>query len=288
MTYLVSPQHLREQLRRQKNAAIQAYFRQRIYSNSEPEKIWGRSQPMRILLILSHMRSGSSLFTHILTHNPAILGYGETHITYQTPQDFKKLITDVYWQCHDFRKLSDLKQLRMNHQYVLDKVLHNHLLSDLALLNHPQVSIIFLIREPAPSLVSLQKLKPYLSDRQRFDYYKKRLIQLGEYAKFLNNKERSLWVTYEQLLHQTQPVLTCLKQFLETDSGFSEQYQLLKTTGKKGVGDSQAKIKSGKIIRDSNAPIVSLPPDIGEEAEAIYQQTCQNLSTYCTATVSLE
>ncbi|MFP4318758.1 MAG: sulfotransferase [Phormidium sp.] len=285
MNFLVLPKNLREQLRRQKNTAIRAYFRQRIYSSSEPGKIWGRSQPMRILLILSHMRSGSSLLTHILTDNPAILGYGETHITYQTPQDFKQLMAEVYWQCHDFRQLRDLTHLRMNHQYVLDKVLHNHLLADPALLTHPQVSIIFLIREPAPSLVSLQKLKPHLSDRQRFYYYKNRLIQLENYAEFVKNKERSLWVTYEQLLHQTPSVLSHLKQFLSTDSGFSEQYQLLKTTGKKGVGDSQAKIKSGKIIRPSTPSLASLPPDISKDAEAVYQNTYQKLSNYCTATV---
>jgi hypothetical protein len=288
MTYLIVPQNLREQLRHQKNAAIQAYFRQRIYASPDPEKIWGRSQPMRILLILSHMRSGSSLLTHILTHNPAILGYGETHRTYQTTHDFKQLMADVYWRCHEFRHLRDLKHLRMNHHYVLDKVLHNHLLSNLSLLTHPQVSIIFLIREPVASLVSLQKLKPHLSDRQRFDYYSSRLLQLADYAKFINNKNRSLWVTYEQLLDNTPSVLRSLKQFLGTKLEFSEHYQILKTTGQKGVGDSQEKIKSGKIIRQKSPPPTSLPADIREEAEGIYQTTYQALSHYCTPSVSLD
>ena len=288
MTYFVLPKNLKEKFRHQKNAAIKTYFRQRIYSSPELGGIWGRSQPMRILLILSHMRSGSSLLTHILTHNPAILGYGETHITYQTPQDFKQLMADVYWQCHEFRHLRDLKHLRMNHQYVLDKVLHNHLISDLDLLTHPQISIIFLIREPASSLVSLQKLKPHLSDRQRFDYYKNRLIQLENYAKLVNNKNRSLWVTYEKILDDTPSVLSSLKQFLGTELEFSEQYQILKTTGQKGVGDSQGKIKSGKIIRQKAPPPTSLPADIREEAEGLYQTTYQNLSRYCTPSISLE
>ena len=279
---------IKESLRHQKNTLIQGYFRRRIYSNPDLEKIWGRSQPMRILLILSHMRSGSSLLTHILTHNPAILGYGETHRTYQTAHDFKQLMADVYWRCHEFRHLRDLKNLRMNHQYVLDKVLHNHLLSNPPLLTHPQVSIIFLIREPVASLVSLQKLKPHLSDRQRFDYYSNRLIQLANYAKLVNDKKCSLWVTYEQILDDTPSVLSSLKEYLNTELEFSEQYQILKTTGQKGVGDSQGKIKSGKIIRQKAPPPTSLPADIREEAEVIYQTTYQTLSHYCTPTVSLE
>ena len=127
-----------------------------------------------------------------------------------------------------------------------------------------------------------------MSDRQRFDYYSNRLIQLANYAKLVNDKKCSLWVTYEQILDDTPSVLSSLKEYLNTELEFSEQYQILKTTGQKGVGDSQGKIKSGKIIRQKAPPPTSLPADIREEAEVIYQTTYQTLSHYCTPTVSLE
>ncbi|MCC5896654.1 MAG: sulfotransferase domain-containing protein [Phormidium sp. BM_Day4_Bin.17] len=278
---MMSPKSLREQVRHHKNQAIQNYFHQRIYRHESPYQIWGRSQPLRVLLILGHMRSGSSLLTHILNHNPAILGYGETHITYESAEDFKQLMARVYWRCNDFKRLSDLQNLRMTHQYVLDKVLHNKLLVDESLLTHPQVSMIFLVREPTGSLASLQKLKPYLTEQERFGYYKNRLIKLGDYAELVDNKEKTLWVTYEQLLNQTQPVLNRFQEFLGTKTEFSEQYKLLKTTGKRWVGDSNEKIKTGKIIRHPTTSDHALSNDIEAEANAIYQNTCQRLQTFC-------
>ncbi len=281
MSNSTSTKTWREQIRHHKNQAIQSYFYRRIYRHESPYHVWGRSQPLRVLLILGHMRSGSSLLTHILNDNPAILGYGETHITYQSPDDFKQLMARVYWRCHEFKKLTDLQYLRMNHQYVLDKILHNKLLADESLLTHPQVSVIFLVREPAGSLSSLQKLKPHLTDQERFRYYKNRLIKLGDYAEFIGDREKALWVTYETLLNQTQPVLKCFQEFLGTKVPFSEQYKLLATTGKRWVGDSQGKIKTGKIIRHPATPNYSLSDDIQAEANLVYQDTCQRLLTFC-------
>jgi hypothetical protein len=42
------------------------------------------------LLLLGHMRCGSSLLTHILVDNPEIAGYGETHTRYNTSNDFEE------------------------------------------------------------------------------------------------------------------------------------------------------------------------------------------------------
>jgi len=84
-------QALRHGIRLYKNDLIAGYFYFRINTLADPYTIVGRGQPYRILLILSHMRSGSSLLTHLLNSNPEIIGYGETHIQYASEQDFKKL-----------------------------------------------------------------------------------------------------------------------------------------------------------------------------------------------------
>ena len=44
-------------------------------------------QPQQKILLLGHMRCGSSLLSNILATNPEITGYGETHLDYQTPGD---------------------------------------------------------------------------------------------------------------------------------------------------------------------------------------------------------
>ena len=85
------------------------------------------------------MRSGSSLFSHILNSNPQIIGYGETHINYDSVANFKDLQFKVYWQ---------LKDVSMTHRYILDKILHNHKITDSTILKTSYLSNIFLIREP--------------------------------------------------------------------------------------------------------------------------------------------
>lgn len=173
----------------------------------------------------------------------------------------------------------------MTHHYVLDKVLHNTLLPDESLLNQSQVSVIFLIREPTATLASLQKLKPHLNYHEQFCYYKNRLLALGRYAELIHDKERSLWLTYDQLLDHTTTVLNQFQTFLGTDFSFSENYKLMKTTGQKGVGDSHEKIKSGTIIRDKQNSQVHLHEEIQAEADAIYKSTYNRLCNFCTSSV---
>ncbi|MGV2388843.1 MAG UNVERIFIED_CONTAM: sulfotransferase [Microcystis novacekii LVE1205-3] len=49
------------------------------------------------------MRSGSSLLTHILNSNPEIIGFGETHLVYESEQDFKALMFQLYWTFERFK-----------------------------------------------------------------------------------------------------------------------------------------------------------------------------------------
>ena len=58
-----------------KNSTAEKYYQLRIKTIPEPCRIFLRLKPYKILFILSHMRSGSSLLTHILNSNPEIIGY---------------------------------------------------------------------------------------------------------------------------------------------------------------------------------------------------------------------
>jgi len=85
-----------------------------------------------MLFILGHMRSGSSLLTHILSSNAAIDGYGETHLDYSNPQDFGVATANV---CRHLWKVP-------SGEYVLDKVLHKRHIPRSELLKHPSVRVI--------------------------------------------------------------------------------------------------------------------------------------------------
>ncbi|MEO0869785.1 MAG: sulfotransferase [Cyanobacteria bacterium J06642_11] len=271
----------RQQIREYKNDWVQNYFNYRIAIAGQPFKVAFRSKPYRFLLLLSHMRSGSSLLTHLLTTNPEVIGYGETHTNYADSQDFKELLRKVYWQAQDFRTLQDIQNLRMNHTYVMDKVLHNKKFLDHKFLASEQIYSIFLLREPERSLASIADLKPHWNQQDTIDYYAERMAMLVEYARLIQDPQRMLVVSYEQLLENTPKVLTTLQQFLQTQAPFTEEYKVLKTTGMKGVGDSKGKIKAGKIVRSQRQLSQDFEPKIIEHAKQIHRECKTTLTALC-------
>ena len=276
----------RQRIREYKNDLVQTYFGYRIEAANQPYGVAFRATPYRFLLLLSHMRSGSSLLTHLLTTNPEVIGYGETHTNYTDASDFKTLLKKVYWQTQDFRTLGDMQNLRMDHQYVMDKVLHNKKFLDHDFLQSEQVYAIFLLREPARSLASIADLKPHWNQQDTIEYYSQRLAMLVEYARLINNQQRMLVVSYEQLLENTPQVLTTLQDFLQTQAPFTEEYRVLKTTGMKGVGDSKGNIKAGKIVRSQRQLTQAFSAELVEQAKQVHSdcqtalvELCQSVGT---------
>ena len=268
-----STNNLNLSIRNFKNSTAEKYYQFRIQTVSEPCRIFLRSKPYKILFILSHMRSGSSLLTHILNSNSEIIGYGETHLNYASEANFKDLIFKVYWKMRDYK---------MQHKYVLDKILHTKKITDQDLLTSNNIRAIFLIREPIRSLNSMLIIKPHWNEKKVLDYYVKRLAMLENYVKIINNKNYSLFITHKQLLQQTDLVFQKLKTFLDTNEEFSEQYEILRTTGRSGIGDSSKNIKAGRIVRES----VKLDNRISQEsiikATLLFNQCSETLSKYCT------
>lgn len=271
----------RQQIREYKNQLVQSYFSYRIEAAHQPYGVAFRAKPYRFLLLLSHMRSGSSLLTHLLTTNPEVIGYGETHTDYGNADDFKVLLKKVYWQALDFRTLGDVQNLRMNHRYVMDKVLHNKKFLDHGFLQSDQVYAIFLLREPERSLASIADLKPHWNQQDTMEYYTERMAMLVDYARLINNPQRMLVVSYEQLLGNTPQVLTTLQQFLHTQAPFTEEYQVTKTTGMKGVGDSKGNIKAGKIVRSQRKLTQSFPPELIAQAKQVHSHCQTELRQLC-------
>ncbi|MBE7384217.1 MAG: sulfotransferase family protein [Leptolyngbya sp. SIO1E4] len=268
----------RHQIRLWKNHWVKQYLHYRVYQASDPYKIALRKRPYRVLWILSHMRSGSSLLTHILNANPEIIGYGETHIGYQSAQDFKQLMCKVYWQAQEYRNLGDLQKLALQEKYILDKLLHDNKLLDPSLLLSENIHIIFLVREPNRSLVSIRDLKPHWSEEETLAYYCNRLKTLVTYAHKMGDHKKALLIRHDQLIENSPLVFESLQKFLETDTGFSEKYQILKMTGSKHVGDHRGKIMAGQIIRTQRELKQTISQPAIDEAQSVYQDCCKQLS----------
>lgn len=273
---------MKEFIRNFKNKIVQNYFYNRLNFSANPTQILGRKEPLKFVFILSHMRSGSSLLTHILISNPAIIGFGESHIVYYSEDDFKKLMMKSYYQFQEFSKFPEhLSRLKMNHTYVLDKILHNQKILNEDLLNSDSIYLIFLLREPERSLASLLDLKPHWNQENAYEYYTDRLRKLVDYAKQVNNPEKSLFLTHEQVLNQTELTLAKLQEFLQTEQPFSEEYELNRSTGQRYIGDYKGNIKAGKIVRQKRELNHEIDEQLVIESRHHYDRCCQELSQLC-------
>jgi len=275
-------QYLRNSIRVYKNKLIQNYFKYRINQGKSPYQVLFKPESYQILFILSHMRSGSSLLTHLLITNPQVIGYGETHIQYRSEADFRKLIYQVYWQSQDFRKLGDLENLKMKHKYILDKVLHNNKFLQKDFLKSENIYAIFLLREPQRTVASMLDQKPHWIEDDAVQYYNGRLSALEEYAQIINNRKRTLLITHDQIINQSQAVFQGLQNFLATQTGFSEEYKILKTTGMRNIGDFKENIKAGRIVRKNRELNIEVSPQALDSTNHQFQQCREILSQFCT------
>src|SRR5262245_8745309 len=99
--------------------------------------------PHSPLFVLSHMRSYSSLLSHVLGSHPEIDGYCETHLRYRWGLDL--------W--HLRRKVQRLTGEPLRGRYVLDKILHDYPIAR-GILASQHTRAVFLLREPADVIQS--------------------------------------------------------------------------------------------------------------------------------------
>ncbi|NEP37874.1 MAG: sulfotransferase [Okeania sp. SIO2G4] len=272
---------IRQSIRLIKNDMIHKYYDLRINQVEDPYRAMFRTEPYKFIFILSHMRSGSSLLANILSSHTEILGYGETHIQYASEFDLNKLVFKVHHKTQNIRRWQDLKKLRMNHKYILDKALHNKIFLDEKLLTSENLYSIFLIRDPERTIASILDLKPHWSEEKVLTYYLNRLSTLERYAKLINSKERTLIISYDQLLNQTDLVFDALKKVLGTQSEFSEEYKVTNKTGRPGIGDSKENIKAGRIVRNPRKLEQKITPTSIAEGIKKFENCTSTLSEYC-------
>ncbi len=174
-----------------------------------------RKSPLRYLFVLSPMRSGSSLLSHILASTPAVGGCGEHHVGYEKEFDLNTL---AYRVSHN-----DLTFNLVRGQYVMDKLVWNYPICDQVLKNQ-NLYCIFLMRDPEMMSNSAAGLGDVSATHRKYqnpyvwmDYYRHRMNELKLLALRINDRARRLLLTYEELIGDAGRVLDCMQQFLDAE-----------------------------------------------------------------------
>ncbi len=233
----------------------------------------------RYLFLLGHMRSYSSVLSHILGSHPQIDGYCETHTKYRTRLDLWRLRRRV-------RKLTG-EPLRGD--YVLDKILHDYPMAR-SILESSRTRGIILVREPRAAVRSIIEMglnhSPIAWHRdfeQVARYYETRLAGLLRLTEALRG--RVVFVEAESLLTQPRNVLDPLGVFLELDSPLQPEYRRFPHSGDLGCGDLSDAISSGEIMavpRDRRTS-VSVPRPLASRLQNAYEFWCAAIRKSCPA-----
>ena len=222
-----------------------------------------RSATHRYILILSHMRSGSSLLLHLLMTSPDISGCGERNRIYRDDEDLAI-----------FGIKSNLGQReKYRASYSVDQINHTHFLPSESLLLRPSVIPIILLREPQGAIGSMVDVFGLSSDfgiDDAIDHYRERVTTLARYAKLFASQPRPLFLTYDKLVDETQNSLSMLKDYLELQTELSDQYSTFSFTGRQG--DRSSRIQAGRVLSRRTNHGVEIDPVTLNELQAIFNE----------------
>jgi hypothetical protein len=226
------------------------------------------------LLLLGHMRSGSTLLLHLLMTDPEVSALGERGAVYASRADLARLaIASRIARRSPFRRL----------RYVADQVNHNQLTPNSRLLQDPRVRILFLLRRPERTIASILELyrthyRQAWSPSQAVDYYIERLGALTELGESLASPICAALIPYETLMDSPQETLEALRLFLGLGQGFTQTYITYSFTGKHG--DPGPNIAAGRIIHKAPTTRVDLNVSELERATRAYDRCRSALARF--------
>ena len=211
--------------------------------------------------ILGHMRSGSTLLTHIIASNPNFVSAGETHVTYRTSADLSRLAVITCQR---------LRRLKLTATYVVDQINHNYV-SDETFSSPLIRNFVILIRAPDATLKSM--ISTFHWDQQvALECYVDRLSELEKCGEIL--KEKALLVEYDDLIDRTEETLAVLTEYFHVTPPFKKNYAMLGTTGR--FGDPSSNIRVGSIVR-TQSHTVPIDPQILIQASVAFNQCRKRL-----------
>jgi hypothetical protein len=205
------------------------------------------------VLLLGHMRSGSSLLLHLLLTNPEVAAVGERNAVYRSRADLARLAIAAR-RAHRPR----LRRLR----YVADQINHNRFTPNPLLLQDPRVRVLFILRQPEAAIASLLAMsRAYYDDSwsvsRAADYYVERLAALRMLGSSIASTRRAGLISYETLTERADQTLEALRSFLQLQQPFSQTYPLHAFTQVRG--DPGPVILAGRIMPSKPGTPIELP-----------------------------
>ncbi|ANB26279.1 hypothetical protein A6F57_14435 [Alteromonas stellipolaris] len=217
------------------------------------------------ILILSHMRSRSSLLSHVLGSHDEVCGYGELHYDYPKKSSLLKMHVEL---------LKDTGQSTTK-GFFLDKLLHNSFVVSHDILKRKNVYILILVREPEATVKSIVKMGEVTGDEGYLDvdamlkYYTNRLNYLYQIAQ---KYEGVLMIDSDNIVDSTSETLNRIKNWLGLGDELTSSYKKFKKTGSAGHGDPSLNISAGEIIKTQNDLALEFEPTLLNNAKEVYSK----------------
>ncbi|WP_299211975.1 sulfotransferase [uncultured Aquimarina sp.] len=202
------------------------------------------SKRINYLLVMGHMRSRSSLLTHILLSHPTMIGLGESNAIYES--NLKLLYMKS-------KTLLKNKSINFFKKVYVDQINHNSKTPNPKIFQKKNLKVIILTRPPDASVASIMTLtkKHYTpwSDEKSKKYYYDRMSYLIQLKEKLSD-DQCLVINSDELVSTPSVILNQIGEFLDMSTPLKSEYETFNFTGISG--DPSANIKEGKIINNSN------------------------------------
>lgn len=233
----------------------------------------------RYLVLLSHMRSYSSVLAHMLGSAPEVEGCGETHVRYRNVFDL--------WRLRRRIRAGTGQPLRGH--WLLDKVVHNETRPVDRFVGLERMRVLIFLRRPELAIASLMHLtrcqepgSPFVQAQACADYYVTRLHRLR--ADGERYGRHAMYFDAETVVERPQELLAAIGDWIGLARPPATEYRLAPGTSAYGFGDPLPNLRSGRLL-DAAHSTVAKPPPVDRlalaEAQAAYERCRTALMRSC-------
>ncbi|HEY4369844.1 MAG TPA: hypothetical protein VGN07_21595 [Steroidobacteraceae bacterium] len=235
--------------------------------------------PREYVFLFSHMRSFSTVLSHVLGSHTDICGYTETHLKYRKGSDLVRLRLRVASATGEWPR----------GRYLLDKLLHNFMLIPKDLRYSPRLRSLIFVRNPAATIQSILRMNAqhpnmswYGSPASVAEYYCERLTWLTAIG--VHMKTRAFVFPAEALVDDTAPLLKHITCFLDLSTPLQPRYRLHRLSGLPSHGDTSERLQAGTVSHRPLTQAADIPfvdPGLVDQCNRVYRTCMTTLADWC-------
>lgn len=229
----------------------------------------------RMILVIAHMRCGSTALSNILCSRPDISGYGETHVRHAGRSGPGRVAVNLALR----------RALKPRAPLLFDKILHSRH-DGAAPPEFYHARAIFIARAPAPAIRSIVSLfarlgrDEYRTEEEAARYYIERMeVMLRHWQGF--DPVRRLALTHAGLIAAPEAALAAISARLALLPPLENRYASPEASRRGGGGDpltagrfSRIEPDAASSAEEEHAPLSAVPAPLMAEAGALYARFC--------------